>query len=108
MKGRSAGDWIGFFSLVLTAVAFVPSTAAFTPAILLTFIGFIGATIAAVLGSLRIAAVTFFIVCATLIVTSQSFGGLARVEYLMLVFAAVAIVFGVALYAQYKKSISGS
>ena len=88
--------------MILASLAYVPSTGPFTPAMLLTFVALGGAIIAALLGALRLAAITFFMVCATFIVASRSFGGLVRVDYLMLVLAIVAVVFGVILYAQYR------
>ena len=93
---------------MLVSLAYVPSTGPFTPAIVLTFVALGGAVIAALLGALRLAAITFFMVCATFIVVSRSFSGLIRVEYLMLVLAVVAVVFTVILYGQYKRQASDS
>jgi len=97
------GAWIGAISLILASLAYVPSTGPFTPAMLLTFVALGGAIIAALLGALRLAAITFFMVCATFIVASRSFSGLVRVDYLMVALAIVAIVFGIILYGQYKR-----
>ncbi len=106
MKKRRAGEYVGGLSLALVAVAYIPSAAAFTPAILLTFIGFIGGIIAAFLGALRLAVVTLFLAGATFIVSTHSFTGLARVEYLMLAFAVVAIALALFLFRQYQRKSS--
>ena len=103
MQQSKFGTWVGAISLILAALAYVPSTGPFTPAILLTFIALGGAIIAASLGALRLAAITFYMVCATFIVASGSFSGLVRVDYLMVALAIVAVVFGLVLYAQYKR-----
>ena len=103
MKHSNLGKWVGVISLILATLAFVPSVSAFTPAILLTLFAFIGATIAALLGSLRLAVLTFFIVSATFILASQSWRGVVQMEYLVVAFATMALVFGAALYGQYKK-----
>ena len=103
MRQYSSGAWVGAISLILASLAYVPATGPFTPAILLTFIALGGAIITALLGALRLAVIIFFMVCATFIVASRSFGGLVRVDYLMLALAIVAVVFGVILYAQYKR-----
>jgi len=102
------GIWAGTTSLILASIAYVPSTAAFTAAILLTLVSLAGAIIAALLGALRLAAVTLFVVCATFILALRSFDGLVRIDYLMVALAAVAVFFAGLLYGQYKRQVPKS
>jgi hypothetical protein len=108
VRQSSLGTWVGATSLILASLAYVPSTGPFTPAILLTIVALVGAVVAALLSALRLAVITFFIVCATFIVASRSFDGLVRIEYLMVALAIVAVVFGILLYGQYKSQATNN
>ena len=106
VQRSKSGARVGATSLILASLAYVPSTGPFTPAMLLTLVALGGAIIAASLGALRLAAVTFFMVCATFILASRSLTGLVRVDYLMVALAIVAVVFGLVLFAQYKRKVT--
>ena len=107
MRAKSKiGYCVGGLSLLFAALAYIPSAAAFTPAILLTLVAFVGSVIAAGFGSYRLAAVTLFLVGATFLTASHTFSGIIRVEYLMILLAGVAVILSAILYGQYKRATS--
>jgi hypothetical protein len=100
---------IAIASLVLAVVAYVPSAAAFTPAILLSFVALIGALATAVLGSVRLAIVTLLVVASTVMVSPlfSRWFVVARVDFLMVLCAAViAAVSAILLWDHRRRSAS--
>jgi hypothetical protein len=92
-------------SLVVAVIAYVPSAAAFTPAILLSFIAAAGAVVAAFFGSVRLAIVTLLVVVATVLASplSSRWFSVPRVELLMVLCAAVIATISAILFWDYRR-----
>ena len=63
---------LGRLSFVLATLAFFPSIAPFTPALLISFFAFFGAMIGGLFGEIRLAILTLYIVIATFFVSPLS------------------------------------
>jgi hypothetical protein len=96
---------IAIASLVAAVVAYVPSAAAFTPAILLSFVAAFGAVVTAALGSVRLAVVTLLVVAATVLISPLSSGWLAisRIDWAMMVCAAAIAGVSAVLFWDYGR-----
>jgi DMSO reductase anchor subunit len=96
---------IAIASLAGAAVAYVPSAAAFTPAILLSFIAAVGAVIAALFGSVRLAVITLLVVAATVLVSPLSGRWLAisRIDLVMVACAVAIAGVSAALFWDYRR-----
>jgi hypothetical protein len=96
---------IGITSLVGAVVAYVPSAAAFTPAILLSFVAAVGAVVTASFGSARLAVVTLLVVAATVLVSPLSSRWLAfsRIDLVMVVCVAAIAVVSAVLFWDYRR-----
>jgi hypothetical protein len=66
---EKVGLYIGRLSLILALLAFYPSIAPFTPAILVSVFSFFGAIVGALFGEIRLAILTIYIVIATFLVS---------------------------------------
>jgi hypothetical protein len=96
---------IAIVSLATAVAAFVPSAAAFTPAILLSFVAAVGAIVTAFLGFVRLAIVTLLVVAATVLVsplTSRWFA-ISRIDFLMVACAAALAAVSAVLFWDYRK-----
>jgi hypothetical protein len=91
--------------LVLAAVAFIPSAAAFTPAIALSSLALISAIGAALLGAWRTSALVIVLVGATVLVSPAFFPReeLVRVEHVFVGAPMALILLGAVLYLHYRK-----
>ena len=96
---------IAIASLVGAVVAYVPSAAAFTPAILLSFVAAVGAVVTALFGSVRLAVVTLLVVAATVLVSPLSSRWLAisRIDLVMVVCAAAIAAVSAVLFWDYRR-----
>ena len=96
---------IAIASLIGAVVAYIPSAAAFTPAILLSFVAALGAVVTAALGAVRLAVVTLLVVVATALVSPLSSRWLAisRVELVMVACAVAIAGVSAALFWDYRR-----
>jgi hypothetical protein len=96
---------IAIASLVGAVVAYVPSAAAFTPAILLSFVAALGAVVTAVLGAVRLAVVTLLVVAATVLISplSSRWFVISRIDWVMVVCAAGIAGVSAVLFWDYRK-----
>lgn len=101
------GKLVAITSLILAILAFFPSIAPFTPAIILSFFSFIGAIMGALSGWKRTAILTTYIVFATILVSPISswvekyvdLGFL--IQSLLILYAFLAAI----LFVNYRKSL---
>jgi hypothetical protein len=96
---KRIGPFVASVSLLIALLAYWPSAAAFTPAILLSFLAGIGAVAGLVLGAVRMSTLTLLIVLLTALVSPliSDIAGGARGAYLVLGVAPVAVVLFAAL-----------
>ena len=96
---------IAIASLVVAVAAYIPSAAAFTPAILLSFVAAVGAVASAAFGRVRLAIVTLLVVAATVLVSPLSSGWLAilRIDLVMVVCAGTIAAVSAVLFLDYRK-----
>jgi hypothetical protein len=106
MRLRRLGFLVGKISLAIAVLAYFPSVAPFTPAILLSFLAFFGAVIAALSGAYRTAALTAYVVAATFLVSPISRGieRYVNLGYLIVGLAVLGAIIAIALYRQYGAS----
>jgi hypothetical protein len=92
-------------SVVLAIAAYVPSSAPFTPAILLSFVAAFGAVATALLGFVRRATITLLVVAATVVVSPGFSRWIAfqRVDWVMLGCAVVIAIIGAVLFWDYRR-----
>lgn len=104
MSFRQIGFLVGRISLAVAVLAYYPSIAPFTPAILLSLLAFFGAVIAALSGAYRTASLTAYVVVATLLVSpiSKWIERYVDLGYLVVGQAILGAVIAVALYRHYK------
>lgn len=103
-------DGVAILSLMSAILAFLPSIAPFTPALLLSVISFIGAIIGILSGWWRVAILTIYIVCSTFLV-SPIFSWIEEiVELGLLVYSLLLFNFilAVGLFLDYRKSDSNT
>ena len=100
------GGYIGRFSLILAILAYLPSVAPFTPAILGSVIAFFGAIIGALSGWNRTAILTMYIVLATFLVSPISSWIERYIEFsaLMIGLVIFGVIFASGLHVHYRKS----
>ena len=98
-------SWVATASMILAVVAYYPSAAAFTPAILLSLVAASGALVAAGFGRVRSAISTLAVVVATILVSPVVFPSLAepRGSRLILGLAVGASVIGIVLFWDFKR-----
>lgn len=108
MRSQSVSA-IAIVGLVLAVVAYVPSAAAFTPAILLSFVAAVAAVVTAFLGSVRLAIVTLLVVAATVLVSpfASKWVAISRIEFLMVACAAAIAAVSAGLFLNYRKRRAG-
>src|SRR5689334_9515515 len=87
---RRTSQSIAIASLLLAVVAYYPSAAAFTPAIVLSLVAAVGALVTACLGFVRLAIVTLLVVADTVLISPWFFPSFAE-------FGAVPVMLGSAL-----------
>jgi hypothetical protein len=83
---------IAVTSLVLAAAAYYPSAAAFTPAIVLSFVAAGGALVTACLGFVRLAIVTLLAVAATVLISPLFFPSFSEPDAVPLMLGSVVVV----------------
>jgi hypothetical protein len=96
---------IAIASLVAAIAAYVPSAAAFTPAILVSCFAAAGAVTTALFGSVRLAIVTLLVVAATVLVSplSSRWFAVSRIEFVMVLGAAVVVAVSAVLFWDYRR-----
>ena len=96
---------IAIVSLVVAVVAYVLSAAAFTAAILLSFVAAVGALATAFLGAVRLGIVTLLVVVATVLVSplSSRWFAISRIDFLMVACAATIAAVSAGLFWDYRK-----
>jgi hypothetical protein len=104
---KKIGGYVGVFSLVLALLAYLPSIAPFTPALIGSVIAFFGAILGALSGRRRVALLTFYIVIATFLVSPISLWIEQYIELSRLVIGLIILGFIIALglYINYRKSV---
>lgn len=105
MTKNRVAVWWASASLMLAALAFIPSAAAFTPAIALSFLALISAIGAALLGAWRISALAIVLVGATALVSPVFFPQeeVVRVEHVFVGAPIAVALLGAVLYLHYRK-----
>jgi hypothetical protein len=101
------GLYIGGVSLLLAAIAYAPSAAAFTPAIYLSLVAAAGAVVGLCFGAVRVTTLTFAIVFLTFLgspLASQVFEGFRAPRYFLLSSAVGLVLFGGLLFWDFKRS----
>ena len=90
---------------MLASLAFIPSAAAFTPAIGLSAIALAAAVWAALLGAWRTSALAIVIIGATVLVSPAFFPReeLVRVEHVFVGAPLAVVLLGLVLYLNYRK-----
>ena len=101
---RRLSSAIAMASLTLSVAAYVPSGAAFTPAVLLSFVAAIGAVVGAFQGFVRLGVVTLLVVAATVLI-SPIFGWpeFSRIDIVMVASAASIMVVGALLFWDFRR-----
>jgi hypothetical protein len=95
---------IAVVSLLVAIAAYVPSAAAFTPAVLLSFLAAIGAIVTVFAGFIRLGVVTLSVVAATVLI-SPIFGWpeIVRVDLVMVACAAAIVVVAALLFWDFRR-----
>lgn len=101
------GRTIGISSLLLALLAFLPSIAPFTAALLGSVIAFFGAWIGAFSGGLRVSVLTLYTVLATFLVSPICSGVERYIElgHLVIILISLGVIFAIYLLLNYRKSI---
>lgn len=107
MAANKSGIALGSISLALGLVVFVPSAAAFTPAIFLSIVALVGAVVGAALGAVRTGILTLLVVASTVVVSPLSptepwFSSL-RAEYWMVGMAVSWAIVAERLLVNYRR-----
>lgn len=107
MAANKSGMAISSVSLGIGLIAFVPSAAAFTPAIFLSFVAFAGAMAGAALGAVRIGVLTLLVVASTVVVSplspTERWFSSVRAEYWMVGMAVSWGIVAALLLAHYRR-----
>ena len=100
------GKLVAITSLILALLAFLPSIAPFTPAIIVSFFSLLGAIAGALSGWKRTAILTLYIIAATLLVSPMSSWIEQYIELgLLIILLVIAGSFlAVMLFIHYRKS----
>ncbi|MCH8335645.1 MAG: hypothetical protein IIC61_07100 [Proteobacteria bacterium] len=95
---------------MLAVVAYIPSAAAFTPAILGSLAAAIGALVAARMGARRLAVLSFYFIGATVVISPVfwNIDAFVRSDYLMVVLAAIGLVVAGMLWRNHRRAPSGT
>jgi hypothetical protein len=105
-KKNRKGLVIGVVSLALAVLAYVPSAAAFVPAIILSILALFGAILAALFRAWRTALITAYTVGATVIASPIFFPLTTNIEKWMVLMGIIGMVFSIFLYTNYTSSRS--
>ena len=89
--------WIATASLISAIAAYYPSAAAFTPAIVLSFVAAISALVTACFGSVRTAVATLSVVAATVLVSPMFFPSFAEPHAVRVMLGSAMVVVAVGL-----------
>lgn len=96
---------IATMSLVAAVMAYVPSAAAFTPAIFLSFLAAAGAISTAAFGCVRRAVITLLVVAATVLISPLSSGWvtISRIEFPMALLAGGIAAVAAVLFRDFRR-----
>lgn len=105
MAANKSGITLSSISLGISLIAFVPSFAAFTPAIFLSVFAFVGAVAGAALGAVRTGMLTLLVVASTVVVSplfpTEPWFSSVRAEYWMVGMAVSWAIVAALLFVNY-------
>jgi hypothetical protein len=97
------GCWLGGIALVLSLIAYVPGSAAFHPALILTVVSVPAALLACLLGASRLPILAVYFGALAWFVVPLSKALPIRVDYLLALCFALGCILGVFLHANFRR-----
>ena len=103
MSGKKSGLWLGCVALLLSLIAYTLGSAAFHPALIVTYISIPAAFLSYLLGASRMPILAVYFGALAWVVVPLSESLPLRIDYLLVFFFALGCILGVFLYANYHR-----
>jgi hypothetical protein len=103
MIGEKPGLWLGSIALLFSLIAYVLGSAAFHPALLITYVSVPAAFLAYLLGASRLPILAFYFGVLAWFVVPLSKSLPIRLDYLLALCFVLGCILGVFLYANYRR-----